>query len=114
MKQTLNELARLFGANAQSKGFWLNYLGTTTEISEKLMLCVGELAEAQEELRKGTPPNEMYYSEGGKPEGFGVELADCLIRILDLMHQLGIDIESTVELKHAYNMKRPFLHGKRF
>lgn len=48
-----------------------------------------------------------------KPEGFGVELADALIRILDLAAFLGLDMGALVELKMEYNAGRPHKHGGR-
>lgn len=48
-----------------------------------------------------------------KPEGFGVELADTIIRILDLAGFLGLDMAALVELKMEYNRGRPHKHGGR-
>lgn len=45
-----------------------------------------ELSEAFEELRKGEG-HEYYKGENGKPEGFYVELVDCIIRMLDWLGQ---------------------------
>lgn len=55
-------------------------------ITAKAMLAVGELSEAVEELRNGHAPGEIYYGPDGKPEGFPVEIADCIIRLGDLWH----------------------------
>ena len=52
--------------------------------SEYACLFHCELSEAVEELRKG-PGHEHYYGENGKPEGYYVELVDCIIRVLDWM-----------------------------
>jgi hypothetical protein len=46
-----------------------------------------------------------------KPEGFVVELADAVIRIADLCGALGLDLAAAIELKHAFNVSRPFRHG---
>lgn len=67
----------------------------------KLMLVVTEIAEAAEAVRKGDKAN---YAE---------ELADAIIRILDLSHNQGIDIESEIALKMTINLKRPYKHGKK-
>ena len=45
------------------------------------------------------------------PEGIAVEMADCIIRILDWCGKEGIDIEAILEEKHAYNKTRPYRHG---
>lgn len=47
-----------------------------------------------------------------KPEGFVVELADAVIRVLDLAGALGVDLESAMLAKHDYNKSRPYRHGK--
>lgn len=46
-----------------------------------------------------------------KPEGIAVELADCIIRILDYCGKEGIDIEKILRIKHEYNKTRPYKHG---
>lgn len=48
-----------------------------------------------------------------KPEGFGIELADAIIRICDLAERHGIDLTQMVKLKSAYNEGRPHMHGRR-
>lgn len=49
--------------------------------------------------------------ERRKPEGVAVELADCVIRILDYCGRAGIDIEEAIRIKHEYNKTRPYRHG---
>lgn len=47
----------------------------------------------------------------GKPEGVPSELADEIIRILDICGHYGIDIERIVDEKMVYNGTRPHRHG---
>lgn len=47
-----------------------------------------------------------------KPEGFGSEVADVFIRLLDTCKRRGIDLEWEYERKMAYNRTRPYKHGK--
>ena len=54
---------------------------------------------------------ETYYSEGGKMEGVPSELADIVIRVLDLAEYYGIDMGEAIAQKHAYNLTRPYKHG---
>lgn len=54
----------------------------------------------------------LVISESGKPIGLPSELADVLIRVLDLMNYLEIDIDYNVEVKMAFNATRPYKHGK--
>lgn len=46
-----------------------------------------------------------------KPEGIPIELADIILRVLDIAGGFGIDIEEALRLKHAHNAHRPYLHG---
>jgi hypothetical protein len=94
---------------ALSKGF----SSGVDNVSEKLMLTVAELAEALEELRDGRDTNEIYF-KGEKPEGFPVEMADAIIRILQLTAAFGIDMDAAVRMKMEYNMTRPPKHGRKF
>lgn len=100
-----------------------------------MMLIVGEVAEAHEELRKGKAADEAYYVDnvGGqhvlstdpkirigrgrghdKPEGVPSEMADIVIRVMDFCEAWGIDLGDAVLEKMAYNRTRPFKHGKQF
>jgi len=110
----LNELRDRVHTLAVEKGWYdgRENLDATT-IGSMLALVHSELSEALEELRDGQRPGDVHYKHGSqKPEGFGVELADAIIRILDLCGALHIDIERCVALKHAYNHTRERRHGK--
>jgi NTP pyrophosphatase (non-canonical NTP hydrolase) len=113
----LNELAKKINENAITHGF---YDDEKVNIPEKLMLIVSELGEAMEAYRK-----EHYCTKINWPDDitdndfellikdrFEDELADTLIRILDLCAYMKIDIDKHVELKHNYNVNRPYKHGK--
>ncbi len=81
-------------------------------VGEVIALMHSELSEALEEWRDGHPLTEIRY-EDGKPEGFPIEMADAMIRILDTCHHLGIDIEEAIAIKAMYNKSRPYRHGKK-
>lgn len=49
-----------------------------------------------------------------KPEGFGVELADAVIRIADLAYLTGLDLGALILEKMTYNGTRPHKHGRKF
>jgi len=84
-------------------------------IERKMLLIIGELCEAHEELRTGHAPDEVYTNgDSPKPEGYGIEMADAEIRLLDLVASLGLDLETLMERKHAYNGTRPYKHGRQF
>jgi len=73
-----------------------------------LMLMVSELAEAAEAVRHGNPLTD-------KPiplmSGLEEELADTVIRIMDMAAALGMDLGWAIEKKMAYNATREYRHG---
>src|SRR4030042_1292013 len=83
------------------------------QIPEKIALCHSELSEALECYRNGSIRGVSFVNETvhGKPEGFAIELADAIIRILDLSEAVGLDIQSAMEIKMKYNETRTYRHG---
>lgn len=47
-------------------------------------------------------------------EAFEFELADAVIRILDMAEGFGIDLEWHIKAKMKYNSMRPHMHGKKY
>lgn len=110
---------------------------------ERLMLIVSEAAEALEELRSGIDPQAVWYSYTAeldhvkfknltwdqvealasetpetlglvpKPEGYGPELADIVIRVADAAGAAGIDLEEMIDMKQAHNEGREYRHGNK-
>jgi NTP pyrophosphatase (non-canonical NTP hydrolase) len=123
----MNELRDKIYQNAVSKGFW----DKERNMGEALMLVVTELAEALEVHRASGQLKE--FTEGQKlslekmsdeqfPETFSImvkdsfhdEMADVLIRVLDLCGGYNIDIDWHIKMKMRYNATRARLHGKKY
>lgn len=104
---SINYWEKVVHQNAVKHGFW----DEKPSFAEIVALCHSELSEALEEDRAGKP---MIYIKDDKPEGKAVELADCIIRILDWMGSENIDAEDVIATKHAYNETRPYKHGKKY
>jgi len=47
-----------------------------------------------------------HVKDGHKPEGFPIEIADLVIRILQTCAYHGIDLDKYMEVKHTYNLTR--------
>jgi NTP pyrophosphatase (non-canonical NTP hydrolase) len=81
---------------AVSKGFtW-----TRKDVDTMLLRIHSEISEASEVVRD----NDV--------EGFGEELADIFIRLVNLCEVWDINLEEEVIKKHNKNIERPFLHGR--
>jgi len=103
---TLNQLGKEAYDNAVAHGFY-ERLPT---VLERICLIHSELSEATEDARDHKM--ELTLTASGKPVGFPSELADAIIRIVDLAHWQGIDIDGAVAAKMAYNRTRPYKHGR--
>lgn len=81
---------------------WRDYIKSFEDADKvivKLALIITEVSEAIESVRKQDFNN------------FKEELADIIIRTLDLSDILFIDIEKEIDLKMDKNEKRPYKHG---
>lgn len=109
---TLSELVKTAWSISEDKGFH-STIPEHANFGNRIALIHGELFEAHEEYRNGRG-FEPRVGPTGKPEGVPSELADVVIRVADLCGVHGIDLQSAVETKLAYNRTRPFRHGRNF
>ena len=76
-----------------------------------------EISEAWECIRNGHDPQDVWEEwdpvHKGKPEGFGIELADLIIRVLHICAHYDIDIDKLLAWKMMYNETRPYRHGNK-
>ena len=133
----INELCKEIHENAKSKGFF----DSEKNIGEMLCLIHSEVSEALEADRKShyyqnIDESKKWYIKGLADANYGKtftdendfkdqfefsvkntfedELADVIIRVLDLCAFKGIDIESHIKAKMRYNAMRPHKHGKKY
>jgi len=102
----LNDLAESIFNDNRKKGFWPESPELRNK-GELIALMHSELSEALEADRKNLMDDKLT-----NRKGFDVELADCLIRILDTCGALDIPIQQIVEEKLEYNRSRAHKHGK--
>lgn len=133
IESAIQSLQEAVHKNSKDKGF---YEGTFN-VSEKLMLAVSELSEAQEADRANNysdgrqdmlffndvfirneikPGSELFidYFKTNIKDTVNDELADAVIRIFDLAEALNIDLARHIIMKHVYNTTRPHKHGKKY
>jgi NTP pyrophosphatase (non-canonical NTP hydrolase) len=102
---SITDLCKIAHHSARAHGFY----DVPTTIEHRIALIHSELSEAVEDARMNNIHCNII---DGKPTGLAVELADAVIRIADLAESLGIDLQTTIEIKHRYNQSRPYKHGK--
>ncbi len=130
----INKLAEEIHANARNKGFF----ASEKNIGEMLCLIHSEVSEALEADRKNHYTNlkEDWYLKGLAEKNYGAsfcgdeafknefeksvkntfedELADVMIRVMDLAAFKGVDLESHIKAKMRYNAMREHKHGKKY
>lgn len=132
----MNELAKQIHDNAVKHGFY----DSKREIGTLLMLCVSELSEALEADRHNEYARvdiENLYEDEFKnnfqkyietideeefredfelyiKDRFEDEIADAIIRLLDICGYLNINIDKHIQLKMKYNQMRENMHGKKY
>lgn len=116
--ETINDLME--STHFANSHWWIDDASEDAQmlvVPTKLMLIVSELVEAMEGHRKNLPDDKLPH----RPM-IEVELADALIRLLDLAGRLKLDLGGAYSEKMRYNATRAdhtdearkAVHGKRY
>ena len=113
LRLVINCFAAEVHQNAIEHGWWEE--GGAFEVErnfgELIALCHAELSGALEQYRAGHDMKETYYGDDDKPEGIPSELADVILRILDMCAHYRIDIGGMLVEKSTFNKTRSYKHG---
>jgi NTP pyrophosphatase (non-canonical NTP hydrolase) len=117
LAEQIDALAAQIAENAEDKGFWDSPTDPLHMVPVKHDLVHTEIAEASRVHREVydddaedpvigmTPMQEQDYTE---------ELADAIIRLLDIAGYYDLEIGDSILAKVEKNTSRPKLHGKRY
>jgi len=111
-KSSFTEVQKVIHQIAKDKGWWddrTELFKTDNEIviAAVLALIHSEISEALESVRHGFPQSDQMKGY----DNFEIELADVIIRVMDLAEWMNIDLGSALVAKVKFNSNREHKHG---
>ena len=121
--ESFNSLAKDIHNTADKNGFWDDdkkidnileneFKDEVIQMKNGLIISLmhSELTEVLEAFRNGNPQDDKC------PEfkNSTIELADCIIRIIDFAEARGLRLGEAIIAKNKFNKSRPYKHGKEF
>ena len=128
-QMTLFELGSMAIRVNAANGWYDGVADDQPSTIEEIAMVINELSEGVQELQRGRKVYEEYYKYpngawgyektreidgviiNGAPSGFGIEMADALIRLLTLARRLDIPLDRLAVRKIEYNATRGYRHG---
>ena len=115
----INEFAYAVHENAIEKGFHPTDESEDQFIANQCNNMHAEITELWDAFRSDT--QYQWCDKAAKMRELGLtpidcaqeELADIIIRALDVSERIGINIVVALNSKHEYNKTRPYKHGKK-
>ncbi len=107
MKHKINAVVDVCHSASYNAGWWTDKDGNSITLNpmcfaQKLCLIHSEISEAMEGDRKNLADDKLPHRSMAE-----VELADAVIRIMDLCGAYNFDLGGAIEEKLAYNAIRP-------
>ncbi len=128
--ESFNTMQRLIGDNAVAHGFYVEEsqryfkCGPDGEFEQvdlsqyfkgtRLALQTSEISEALEAIRNSPPGAPKMDDHCPELTNIEIEMADAVIRIMDMAQFYGYRLAEAIIRKHAFNVGRPMKHGKNF
>jgi len=126
--QSFNDLSKAIYINAIRHGFYIEENNryfvrgndgefvsvdmSNTFIAKRISLIHSELSEALEAIRKNGP--DIMDKHCPKYTNMEIELADVVIRCMDMSRYYGFRLSEAIVSKHNFNVGRPYKHDNAF